>query len=82
MLNFTSIVFLNSSVTSTVLPSPAGGDFAFIGARGISLSGGQRARVALARAAYNPKAVAWKVQSGSGRSLFSHGTAKVITPPS
>eukprot|EP00434_Breviolum_minutum_P016411 symbB.v1.2.014465.t1/scaffold1055.1/size140776/7 len=33
-----------------------GGDFAFIGARGISLSGGQRARVALARAAYNPKA--------------------------
>lgn len=33
-----------------------GGDHAFIGARGISLSGGQKARVALARAAYNPKA--------------------------
>lgn len=33
-----------------------GGDGAFIGARGISLSGGQKARVALARAAYNPKA--------------------------
>lgn len=36
-----------------VLP---GGDEAFIGARGISLSGGQRARVALARAAYHSNA--------------------------
>eukprot|EP00930_Biecheleria_cincta_P002638 TRINITY_DN103641_c0_g1_i1.p1 TRINITY_DN103641_c0_g1~~TRINITY_DN103641_c0_g1_i1.p1 ORF type:complete len:1660 (-),score=304.97 TRINITY_DN103641_c0_g1_i1:123-5102(-) len=36
-----------------VLP---GGDEAFIGARGISLSGGQRARVALARAAYRSNA--------------------------
>ena len=42
------------------VPTPAaGGDGAFIGARGISLSGGQKARVALARAAYNPKAVPW-----------------------
>jgi len=33
-----------------------GGDEAFIGARGISLSGGQRARLSLARSAYNEKA--------------------------
>ncbi|CAE7543990.1 ABCC1, partial [Symbiodinium pilosum] len=33
-----------------------GGDEAFIGARGISLSGGQRARISLARTAYNANA--------------------------
>ncbi|CAE7681537.1 ABCC2, partial [Symbiodinium necroappetens] len=33
-----------------------GGDEAFIGARGISLSGGQRARLSLARSAYNAQA--------------------------
>ena len=49
----------------------AGGDGAFIGARGISLSGGQKARVALARAAYNPKAVSWSTARSTATPWFA-----------
>ena len=48
-----------------------GGDGAFIGARGISLSGGQKARVALARAAYNPKAVPWNTAWSTAMAWFA-----------
>lgn len=52
-------------------PGAAGGDGAFIGARGISLSGGQKARVALARAAYNPKAVPWSTARSTATPWFA-----------
>ena len=68
-----SMVVLDIPVPITPINPAAGGDGAFIGARGISLSGGQKARVALARAAYNPKAVPWSTARSTATPWVCHG---------